>query len=144
MSNKIFLIFLVLLIFFCLFSGCKAETQEENRVKFINGNQTGILKDDNEINGDDAAYLISSYSNSELMLSDNLEYSFFISSETAVYDDENYYKVVAGTISKNNFDYYSIEEIGCYLVSLNGNKAFRYDKENDAVISLNYIRDIAE
>ncbi len=78
------------------------------------------------------------------MLSDNIEYSFFISSETAVYDDENYYKVVAGTISKNNFDYYSIEEIGCYLVSLNGNKAFRYDKENDSVISLNYIRDIAE
>ena len=47
------------------------------------------------------------------MLSDNIEYSFFISSETAVYDGENYYKVVAGTISKNNFDYYSIEEIGC-------------------------------
>ena len=112
-------------------------------MKFINGNQTGILKDDNEINGDDAAYLISSYSNSELMLSDNIEYSFFISSETAVYDGENYYKVVAGTISKNNFDYYSIEEIGCYLVSLNGNKAFRYYKENDSVISLNYFRDIA-
>ncbi|MDE5670608.1 MAG: hypothetical protein K2I14_03985 [Eubacterium sp.] len=102
------------------------------------------MKDDNEINGEDAAYIIKSYSNRELMLSDNTAYSFFLSSETAVYENESYYKVVAGTASKNSFDYYSIEEIACYLVSLNGKKAFKYDKENDSIISLNYIRDIAE
>ncbi len=132
-------------LFFSVYSsGCKAETQEENRVKFINGNQTGILKDDNEINGDDAAYLISSYSNSELMLSDNIEYSFLFHPKQQFMISENYYKGCCRNDKQNNFDYYSIEEIGCYLVSLNGNKAFRYDKENDSVISLNYSRDMAE
>ena len=86
---------------FLFIQGCKAETQEENRVKFINGNQTGILKDDNEINGDDAAYLISSYSNSELMLSDNIEYSFlFHPKQQFMIREKLLQRVVAGTISK--------------------------------------------
>ena len=128
----------------CLLSGCGAETPTESRVKFSSGNQSGVLKADNEINGDDAADIIRSYSEKELMLSGNQAYSFFISSETAVYDDENYYKVVAGTVDRNDYDYYCIKEIGCYLVSLNGKKAFRYDKENDFLVPLNVMRDIVE
>lgn len=102
------------------------------------------MKADNEINGDDAADIIRSYSEKELMLSGNRQYSFFISSETAVYDNENYYQIIAGTASRNDSDYYSIEEFGCYLVSLNGKKAFRYDKENDFLVPLNVMRDIVE
>lgn len=116
----------------------------ESKVKFSSGNQVGISRDKNDISGEDAVYIIKSYSNSELMLSEYTSYSFFISSETAFYDNETYYKVVAGTVSKSNFDYYSIEEFACYLVSLNGKKVFKYDKDNDSIISLNYVRDIAE
>ena len=78
------------------------------------------------------------------MLSAYKNYSFFISSETAIYDKESYYKVVAGTVRKNDLNYYNIDEIGCYLVSLNGEKAFMFDKENGSVIPLNIIRDIIE
>ncbi|MDE5995398.1 MAG: hypothetical protein K2G56_00595 [Eubacterium sp.] len=128
----------------CLLNGCKPEQEIESRVKFSSSNQSGVLKEDNEINGKDAVDIIRSYSKNELMLSAYKEFSFFISSETAVYDYENYYKVVAGTVSKNDFDYYTINEIGCYLVSLNGEKAFMFDKENNSVLPLNIIRDIVE
>ena len=126
----------------CLLSGCKPEQEIDSKVKFSSGTQSGVLKEDNNINGEDAVDIIKSYSKSELMLSAYKDYSFFISSETAVYENESYYKIVAGTASKNDFDYYRIDEIGCYLVSMNGDKAFIFDKESNSVLPLNIIRDI--
>lgn len=128
-------------MFACLFAGCKADEKIESKVRF-SSNQSGILKDNCEISGEDAANIIKSYSKSELMLSENTDYSLFISSDTAAYDNAVYYEVVAGTVRKNNFDYYDIEEIRCYLVSLDGEKSFIYDKENGSLIPLNIIRDI--
>lgn len=125
----------------CLLSGCKYEQEIESKVKFSSGNQSGILKD-NEINGEAAADIIRSYSENELMLSAYKDYSFFISSETAVYENESYYKIVAGTVSENDLNYYNIDEIGCYLVSLNGDKVFILNKENGSLKSLNIIYDI--
>lgn len=125
-----------------LLSSCKYEKEMESKVKFSSGNQFGILKEDNRINGKDAADIIRSYSETELLLSAYKDYSFFISSETAVYENENYYKIVAGIVSKNDLNYYHIDEIGCYLVSLNGDKAFILNNENGSLKSLNIIYDI--
>ncbi|MDE6723401.1 MAG: hypothetical protein K2J55_04315 [Eubacterium sp.] len=125
----------------CLLGGCKPEKRIESKVRFSSGNQSDILKD-NIISGEDAANIIKSYSKNELMLYKVKEYSLFVSSETAVYDNENYYKVVAGKAVLNELNYYSIEEFGCYLVSRNGEKVFVYDKENGSVIPLNIMRDI--
>ena len=124
-----------------LLIGCSAEKEMQSKVRFSSGNQLGILKEDS-ISGEDAANIIKSYSKNELMLYKVKEYSVFISSETAVYDNESYYKVIAGNAVQNALGYYHIEEFGCYLVSLNGQKAFAYDRENNSVIPLNIIRDI--
>lgn len=132
----------LVIIFVCLLSACGADNNFESKVKFSSGNQSGLLKDDNEINGEDAVGIIKSYSDEELMLSAYKDYSFFISSETAVYENESYYKVVAGAANKNPSGYYNIDEIGCFLVSLNGERVFIFDNKNGSLKLLNTIYDI--
>lgn len=131
----------MIVAFSALLSGCKAERSIESKILFSSGNQSEVSRDE-EISGEYAALIIKSYSTKELMLPNTKDYSIFISSETALYDNENYYKVVAGKAVKNSLNYYNIEEIGCFLVSLDGKKIFSYDEETGFLIPLNIIRDI--
>ncbi|MDE6124107.1 MAG: hypothetical protein K2G22_02620, partial [Eubacterium sp.] len=127
---------------FC-FSGCYAITSD------IHSSQSNVNVeiqpyDEDDINNANALSLIKSYTPEELGLSGSIDdYTFLVSSEKAVIDDESYCKIVAGIVNESGKnDIYNIEEINHYLVSNAFDKILVYDKETNHYNALENVRKI--
>ena len=116
---------------FC-FSGCYAITSDIHSSQ-SKANVEIQPYDEDYINNANALSLIKSYTPEELGLSGSADdYTFLVSSEKIVIEDEDYFKVVAGRVNESGKnDIYNIEEINHYLVSNGLDRILVYDKETD-------------
>ncbi len=114
-------------VVFIVLAGCSNEADDNSEKE----STTAITTDTAVIKNSDAVDLIKSYSEEELGLEGSLDdYEIMVSSSGIKLEDEYYIKVIAGKITKNSEDSYSIDEIGQYFISYDASKLLVRNKED--------------
>ena len=114
-------------VVFIVLAGCSNGADDNSEKE----STTAITTDTAVIKNSDAVDLIKSYSEEELGLEGSLDdYEIMVSSSGIKLEDEYYIKVIAGKITKNSEDSYSIDEIGQYFISYDASKLLVRNKED--------------
>lgn len=126
MKYKKVLVLLAAVVLIVL-AGCSNGADDNSETE----STTAITTDTAVIKNSDAVNLIKSYSTEELGLEGSLnDYEIMVSSSGIKIEDDYYIKVIAGKITKNSEDSYSIDEIGQYFISYDATKLLVRNKEN--------------
>lgn len=132
--KKLLAILSAVLIIVCVFAGCSSADNETD-VTIPEGQ---VATDSAKITGSDAIhYIQDSYTAQELGL-DNVahEYTFMVKTNGYIYEGENYVRVDAnivteneGVTSEDGKQTYSMEIVGEYLISFDGNTVLMRDMD---------------
>lgn len=129
--KKLLSVFLAALMIGCIFAGCTSDKNEDTSLP-----EGQVTTENAKITGNDAShYIEDSYTLEELGLADvKEEFSFMVASNGFIHDNDNYIKVVANVITKNEgvtaedgSETFSLDPVGEYLISFNGKKILMKD-----------------
>ena len=133
--KKLLSVFLAALMILCVFAGCTSDKTDDKPLP-----EGQITTENAKITGNDAShYIEDSYTLEELGLADvNEEFSFMVASNGFIHDDDNYIKVVANVVTKNESvtadngePTYDLKSVGEYLISFDCKKVLMKDMSTE-------------
>lgn len=133
--KKLLSVFLAALMIGCVFAGCTSDKNEDPSLP-----EGQVTTENAKITGNDAShYIEDSYSLEELGLADvKEEFSFMVASNGFIHDNDNYIKVVANIITKNEgvtaedgSETFSLDPVGEYLISFDCKKVLMKDMSTE-------------
>ncbi|MCC8072957.1 MAG: hypothetical protein LIO62_02375 [Clostridiales bacterium] len=121
------------------FSACSSNSETDDSETESESTNVAVETEEAKIKEEDAINFIeSSYTEEELGLDDVEEdYSFMVASSGVTIEDENYIKVVAGAMTKNDTtdddgnDTFSMQTYGEYYISFDGDTVLMKNMDTD-------------